>query len=161
DPSVIGYDVFRGTSPGGEDGTPINASPVTTTSFPGPRPACQQQVLALLPRRVAPRQDCLCHKESPGRRREATTREEPPWKAAHRKASGGMAAVHPQLLRLIRLELENERLRDTRSDVDSSPLHSPGERGWQEVTEPATPPRPDETGEVGPGQPPDQLADAR
>jgi endoglucanase Acf2 len=33
DPSVIGYDIFRGTSPGSEDGTPINASPVTAASF--------------------------------------------------------------------------------------------------------------------------------
>jgi endoglucanase Acf2 len=32
-PSVMGYDIFRGTTPGGEGATPINASPVTGTSF--------------------------------------------------------------------------------------------------------------------------------
>ena len=31
--ALLGYDVFRGTTPGGETGTPLNASPITATAY--------------------------------------------------------------------------------------------------------------------------------
>ena len=33
-PPASGYNVYRGTSPGGETGTPVNSTPVTSTSYP-------------------------------------------------------------------------------------------------------------------------------
>jgi hypothetical protein len=34
--TLTGYDVYQGTSPGGESATPINSAPVTTTSYTAP-----------------------------------------------------------------------------------------------------------------------------
>jgi len=32
-PGVVGYNIYRGTAPGGESGTPINSSPVNATTY--------------------------------------------------------------------------------------------------------------------------------